>query len=77
MTVCCMLYGAAGDVLSFIKVVSRGSDAVFDAQDVLPFLGLHYVQVRGLARAAACWHMLVSTKTVELHLQLQLSKHQH
>lgn len=34
---------------SFLVVVVGGIDAVFDAADPLPFLGLHFVQVRACA----------------------------
>jgi hypothetical protein len=35
-----------GCLWRFLVVVAGGIDAVFDAADPLPFLGLHFVQVR-------------------------------
>jgi hypothetical protein len=40
-----LLLLAVGYLWSFLVVVTCGIDAVFDASDPLPFLGLHFVQV--------------------------------
>jgi hypothetical protein len=37
---------AVGYFWSFLVVVSGGVDGVFDVTDPLPFLGLHFMQVR-------------------------------
>lgn len=40
---------AVGYLWRFLVVVTGGIDAVFDVADPLPFLGLHFVQVRACA----------------------------
>lgn len=48
-----------GYLWRFLVVVSSGIDAVFDAADPLPFLGLHFVQV-GLVIQTATAFLSVS-----------------
>jgi hypothetical protein len=59
---------AAGDLLSFMKVVIQGTDAVYDPQDVLPFLGLHYVQVQTVLRL---WEYCTFSGPYSIHVHHQ------
>jgi hypothetical protein len=49
----------AGYLPKFLQVIASGTDAVFDAEDPLPFLALHYLQVYQLPSSKLVWIFLV------------------